>query len=434
MISEGLINMGGILQREVLKHQHKIIYSPSRFPCLVAGFGSGKSESLVMKVLKQLFEIPHAQIAVYEPTVDLIKRIMYPRFEEILNDTGLQFKLNKSDGVIDIPSVGRIIFRSLENPSRIIGYEVHHSHVDELDTLEEDKAEEAWMKVLSRNRKRIHNGTMNTVSAYTTPEGFRFTYKRWHKQRLEDIKKKGRSDYELIKGSTYDNPFLDPSYVENLESSYPKELINAYLKGEFVNLESGVVYSDFDADKNHVDRELPNSNEVLHIGMDFNVNHMSAVVCIKDKDKLFVLEEISDMVDTPSMIAEIKKRYDGRQIYVYPDASGNSRKTVDASKSDIGLLREAGFKVSAPKKNPPVKDRIITVNTMFCNARDERRLFINTYNCSALTDNLNQQAYDKYGQPIKANNVDHMLDALGYVVYRLFGISRGKSRISRMRF
>ena len=63
------------------------------------------------------------------------------------------------------------------------------------------------------------------------------------------------------------------------------------------------------------------------------------------------------MRDTPSMILEIQKRYDGRLIIVYPDASGNSRKTVDASKSDIGLLKDAGFRVSAPTKNPPVRDR-----------------------------------------------------------------------------
>ncbi len=426
--------MGGLLQRAVLPHQHKIIYSKARFPCLVAGFGSGKSESLVMKVLKQLFEIPNAQIAVYEPTVDLIKRIMYPRFEEILNDTGLVYKLNKSDGTITINNVGNIIFRSLENPSRIIGYEVHHSHVDELDTVDDDKAEDAWMKILSRNRKRIPDGTKNTVSAYTTPEGYKFTYKRWHKQRQNDIDVKGYSDYELIKGSTYDNPFLDPSYVENLENSYPSNLIKAYLNGEFVNLESGQVYTEFDPDLCDTKEELSNSKEMLHIGMDFNVNHMSAVIAVKRNDKLYIVEEICNQADTPSIINEINKRYGGYPITVYPDASGNSRKTVDASKSDIGLLREAGFRISAPKKNPAVKDRILSVNTMFRNSKGQQKLFINTKNCKNLVDNLNEQAYDDKGNPMKANNVDHMLDALGYVVHRLFGINRGKSSVRRMSF
>lgn len=387
-----------------------------------------------MKVLKQLFEIENAVIAIYEPTVDLIKRIMYPRFEEILANAGLMYKLNKSEGTLSIPNVGMVLFRSLENPSRIIGYESHHSHIDELDTLPEDKAQEAWQKILGRNRKRINTGAKNTISVYTTPEGYRFTYKRWEKDRRKHIETNGFSDYELIKGSTYQNFYLPKEYIENLENSYPSNLIKAYLNGEFVNLESGQVYVDFDPTLNDTKEELYNDNETVHIGLDFNVNHMSAVVCVNRNGAAYIVDEIADMRDTPSMILEIQKRYDGRLIIVYPDASGNSRKTVDASKSDIGLLKDAGFRVSAPTKNPPVRDRIVSVNAMFCNAQKVRRLFVNSDKCPTLTSNLNEQAYDENGNPRKANNVDHSLDALGYVIHRQYGISRAKASVTRMKF
>ena len=65
-------------------------------------------------------------------------------------------------------------------------------------------------------------------------------------------------------------------YIENLENSYPSNLIKAYLNGEFVNLESGQVYVDFDPTLNDTKEELYNDNETVHIGLDFNVNHMSA--------------------------------------------------------------------------------------------------------------------------------------------------------------
>ena len=428
------------LQKKVLPHQHKIIYSQAMYPALVAGFGSGKSESLIMKVLKQLFEInEYAYIAVYEPTVDLIKRIMYPRFEEILANAGLKYRLNKSEGTIDIESVGQIIFRSLENPSRIIGYEVHHSHADELDTLDADKASDAWVKIISRNRKRLPDNGTNTVSAYTTPEGFRFTYQRWEKQRIKDIEELGFSDYELIKGSTYDNPYLPPEYIRSLEASYPKDLIRAYLNGEFVNLESGQVYVDFDNKLNHTDLTLDgsyrpfNNAERVHIGLDFNIGHMSAVVGVHRDDNMYIVDEITNQRDTPSMIVEINRRYGHHPITVYPDASGNSRKTVDASKSDIVLLREAGFTINAPLKNGAVKDRIIAVNTMFCNSIGSRRLFINTNVCKELVDNLNEQAYDDNGNPRKANNVDHMLDALGYLIVRKYGVNKATTKVKTFR-
>lgn len=425
----------GLLQREVLPHQYKMIYAEQTYPALVCGFGAGKSETLVMKALKQLFEIQDAHIAIYEPTVDLIKRIMYPRFEEILGNTGLVYKLNKSEGILTITNVGTIIFRSLENPSRIIGYEVHHSHIDELDTLDEDKAEDAWIKIIARNRKRIPNNSKNTVSVYTTPEGYRFVYKRWKKKYDEDIAKKGNSDYFLIKGSTYDNPFLPPEYIETLENSYPKQLIKAYLNGEFVNLQFGQVYVNFDVDLNDCNIELPRGNtDIIHLGMDFNVGHMSAVAVIIRNDIAYAVDEICDKKDTPTMINEIKYRYDGKKVIIYPDASGNSRKTVDASKSDIALLREAGFQVNAPSKNPPIKDRILTVNSMFCNAKDIRRLFINSSVCKNLVDNLNEQSYDDAGNPKKTNNVDHLLDALGYVIHRKFGLTSAKTTVMRMKF
>ena len=384
-----------------------------------------------MKALKQMFEIENAQIAIYEPTVDLIKKIMYPRFEEILSNAGLVYKLNKSEGTIDIPNIGTVIFRSLENPDRIIGYEVHHSHVDELDTLDMDKAEEVWQKLLARNRKRIipkrdKVTTKNTVSVYTTPEGYRFVYKRW--------KRDDKPEYQLIKASTYDNPFLPRDYIESLKESYPEQLIDAYLNGEFVNLESGTVYPNYDPILNDIYERIQMDLEPLHIGMDFNVNHMSAVVGVKRYGKLLILDEISDIRDTPTMIDEILDRYaTGRRIVVYPDASGRSSKSVDASKSDIGLLRDAGFGIVANKKNPSVRDRVVSVNSAFCNANKQRHLLINQRTCPNLSANLLEQAYDKNGNPLKTNNVDHLPDALGYLVHKTHGVSRTKTRIARFR-
>jgi len=147
--------MGGVLRRKMLPHQIATIASPYPFTALVSGFGGGKTETMIMKSLKQLFEIENAQIAVYEPTVDLIKKILYPRFEELFTNAGISYTLNKTDGIIDVPNIGTVLFRSLENADRIIGYEVHHSHVDELDTLDGDKAELLWQKMLGRNRKKI---------------------------------------------------------------------------------------------------------------------------------------------------------------------------------------------------------------------------------------------------------------------------------------
>src|SRR5690606_8509967 len=130
-----------------------------------------------------------------------------------------------------------------DTPERIVGYEVADSLVDELDTLRPDQAREVWNKIISRNRQKKPDGSLNTVGVATTPEGFGFVYERW--------KKGPAPGYRLIKATTYSNTRnLPPGYIDSLKSSYPPALLAAYLDGEFVNLTAGSVYPEYDRNLN----------------------------------------------------------------------------------------------------------------------------------------------------------------------------------------
>jgi len=415
---------------KLLKHQKKFVECNNEYPALIGGFGSGKTESAIFRALHFVFKYgPEFKkygkeyvYGMYEPTYDLIKLILYPRLEEILNNMNLKYSLNKSDKVLTIHGKGKIIFRSLENPERIIGYEHADCGIDELDTLKKDKAKEVFEKIIARNRLKKFNNERNTVSVTTTPEGFRFIYEKWGKATNPE-------KYYMIKAKTKDNIFLPSNYIDDLKEQYPKELIEAYLNGEFVNLNAKTVYYCFDRFKNNTTIELSEEDNEIHVGMDFNVGKMSAVVGIIISGKMYIVDEIFGAKDTPEIIEILKKKYEGKEIYIYPDSAGNARKTVNASETDISLLKNAGFIVRERKKNPRVKDRVLTVNGAFENAKAKRRLFINTTKCPLLTENLEQQSYDKNGEPEKVGDVDHMLDALGYLVYYFFEIKKTKSGI-----
>ncbi len=330
-----------------------------------------------------------------------------------------------------------IIFRSMDNYARIIGYETHHAILDEIDTIPKEKANNVWLRVLARNRKPYINkqGLIgdNTVGITTTPEGFNFVYNMWVKQH------KNNPDYHLIRGRTVDNFFLKPAYVQGLIRTYPPQLIRAYLNGEFVNLVGDTVYDGFDRIASHTHltiRDFPET-QAINIGMDFNVGRMAAAVIMKATDpsvkKAYQVDEFHHIKDTPAMIEAINRKYPQRTIVIFPDASGGSRKSVDASKSDIKLLREAGFRINAPKKNPPVRQRVVSVNTMFLNGAEERHFYINTTICPHTTEMLEKQIYADNGNPQKDGDED-ILDALGYCIDRLFGLAKATARISRMRF
>ena len=122
------------------------------------------------------------------------------------------------------------------------------------------------------------------------------------------------------------------------------------------------------------------------------------------------------MLDTQDMVFEINRRYAGRTIKVYPDSSGKNRKTSDALKTDISILNDAGYTLYYDSVNPRVRDRINSANAMFCNGKDERRYLINTNKCPRYTDDLEQQVYNKQGEPDKQHDHDHMTDAGTYYI------------------
>lgn len=393
--------------------QFDFVTAEERFPAMVAGFGAGKSHAAIWRALRLKRAYPALSVAYYLPTYDLVARMALPRFEETLESIGARFKINKNDSLIEIENCGQIILRTMDNPARIVAYEVADSILDELDTLPTDKARDVWNKAIARNRQKKPDGAANTVGVATTPEGFRFVYERWKKNPAEG--------YRLIKATTMSNAAnLPEGYIDSLRTSFPANLLAAYLDGEFVNLTSGSVYPEFDRAMN-TSTEAMQPSEPLHIGQDFNVGQMASVVFVLRNGEPHAVEELSGILDTPTLIATIKQRFAGHAIFIYPDASGNARKSNNASESDIALLRQARFNVLVGSTNPAVKDRVLSMNQML-HADGKRRLRVNVDKCPGFVEALEKQAYDKNGEPDKSGGLDHLNDAAGYFITYKFPV------------
>ncbi|MEX0292532.1 terminase family protein [Pseudomonas putida] len=414
--------------------QATFINMPHKFRGFVAGFGSGKTWVGCAGICKHVWEWPRINSGYFAPTYPQIRDIFFPTIEEVAFDWGLKVKTKESDKEVEFYSGGQYrsttICRSMEKPQTIVGFKIGHALVDELDVLPKLKAEHAWRKIIARMRYNV-DGLKNGVDVTTTPEGFKFVYQQFVKQLRE---KPALNDmYGLVQASTFDNELnLPPDYIPSLMDSYPEQLIMAYLNGQFVNLTSGTIYTAYDRKLNG-SQETIQPGEALFIGMDFNVGKMSAIVHVKRLGLPHAVDEIINGYDTPDMIRQIKERYwlyaDGdfrntRQIRVYPDASGGSRKSVKASETDISLLKQAGFMVSAPGANPPVKDRINSMNAMFCNAAGQRRYRINADKCPTYADDLEQQIWDPNGEPDKKQGNDHRPDAGGYFIHKEYPINK----------
>lgn len=422
-----LHNQQGFIRPKIIRNltppQMALVSSNKRYPAMVAGFGAGKTEALVSRALRLKFEYPANDVAYYLPTYDLVNTIVFPRIEEMLAELtmveGKHFKTNKSQTpAVTFANGKKIILRTMDRPQRIIGYEVADSLVDELDTLKQDDAQMVWRKILGRNRQKKADGSGNTVAVGTTPEGFRFVYDRWKKNPPND-------EYQLIKASTYSNAHnLPENYIPDLLADYPSNLISAYIDGEFVNLTSGSVYVNYDR-INNASRELPKPGEAIHVGMDFNVNQMAAIIHVNREGNPHAVAEIMGVLDTPAMIKALKARFPNNPVFVYPDASGNARKTNNASTSDLALLAQANFIVLANASNPFVKDRILSMNMMFAGC-SRGKYFVNADACPMYAEALEKQAYDKKGEPDKDSGLDHPNDAGGYFISYRYPVANGK--------
>ena len=419
------------MQAFLNKPQNKFIQLPRKFKAFVSGYGGGKTWVGATAMASRYYSHPKVNQAYYAPTYPHIRDIFYPTIEEVAHGLQLRVKIMESNKEVHFYS-GRVfrgttICRSMERPASIIGYKVGHSLVDELDTLPANKAQEAWRKIIARMR---WPGATNGVDVTTTPEGFRETHRLFVAEAAANPAL--AMSYGLVQASTRDNEVnLPADYIQSLLDTYPAELVDAYIDGQFCNLTSGTVYRAYNRARCE-STETIKPGEPLFIGMDFNIGKMAATIYVQRPNGWHAVEELHDVFDTPAMAKIISNRWgkdvpEGsikHRIIIYPDASGGSGSTKNASVSDISILVQNCFEIRANASNPRVRDRILSTNKQF----ETGRLWVNSRACPTVARCFEQQAYDN-GEPDKKAGFDHQNDASTYPMAYEFPITQPISRV-----
>lgn len=388
-----------------LKHQKKFLFSNSNHTALIGGYGCGKSHAGVMKTILKKIEYNGLNVAYYLPTYALIKDIALPKFSELLTEYGIKFTINKHDNTITT-KYGKILLRNMSDPNKIVGYEVAYSLIDEADTLPKGKMTDVFVRILGRNRLKLPNNQSNCVDVVSTPEGFGWLY--------EFFVKEWTTNKNVIRAKTQDNPNLPADYIEILRQTYSTNQVEAYLNGEFVNLNSSSVYNSYDRKRNR-SVETVQPNDVLYVGLDFNITNMNAVIHVKRNGDLHAVDEIYKAFNTQDICDILKSRYPNHKIIVNPDASGAARTTSGAS--DFTIIKSNDIVIDAPRKNPNVKERVNAINLAFENGT----YYVNDSICKAYAEALENQVY-KNGIPDKTAGYDHINEAAGYAAFKnLYG-------------
>ena len=407
-----------MIEIDLLEHQVDFLEDQDHlYLGLIGGYRSGKTFCLCHKAIYMASQNIGYRGALLEPTHSMLKRVLVPTMMQVLGSVGLRYTYRASDPhsfTLHFPhGDAEILLLSAENYQRIAGVSLAYWGADEFDLIPHETASNAFNMLVSRLTKaNIMQGFITS-----TPEGYAFLYELFVEKSIDDDGNQ-KTDRRLIRARTMDNPFIDENYIPRMREMYPKKALEAYLNGDFVNLNQSSVYYSYDQSLNDTKLLIDSFHPTfpIHIGVDFNVGIMASIVgMISNDGTAYIIDEIFGAQNTEDLCRKIKDKYPNRQIHVYPDASGAARKS-SASTTDIAILRNAGFEVHVKTSNPRVKDRINSVNALLCNGNATRRLFINRSKCPKLSKSLSQQSYVN-GEPDKSNGIDHPLDSLGYFVY-----------------
>ncbi len=395
-------------RKDFLPHQWEFLTSENPIKALVSGFGGGKTHVFLREtLLNHLFMRNRRGKSngwIVYPTYALAEELFCEPFQELLRKYRIRFDY-KATRLRFESKYGVIRVYQLQTPARMVGSELTYIGFDEFDIGSYKNCEIAYQKAIGRLRG-CENARLYIV---TTPEGFHYTYKLF--------KEEGAAKH-LIQAKTTDNPHLPASYIHYLRSQYDENLLRRYMNGEFVNLNTAQAYYNFERERHVKEVECTYAPE-YYVGMDFNIDPMTAVVGVFRDDRYEVLNEFwLKNSNTERMCKVISQDFDPNRIVVYPDMTGIKRSTSAAvGLTDIKILKSNGFRVKATR-NPLVRDRINAVN----NALAKGKLLIHP-RCRHLIRDLEQVSRDKHGELDKSSpDLTHISDAMGYAVWNLFPI------------
>ncbi|HBE9077635.1 terminase large subunit domain-containing protein [Serratia fonticola] len=351
------------------------------------------------------------------PTLKQAKRVFWRRLKQAIPLHWRASKPNETELSITLNNGHIIRCVGLNNYDDLRGSGLFFVLIDEWADCPYQAWEEVIRPMLSTCKYTVDG--VQHVGGHAlrigTPKGFNHCYDTY------SAGQDGREpDHRSWLYTSVDGGNVPPEEIETARRTMdPRTFRQEYL-ASFENYQ-GVVYYCFDRKENHTDDTIQPGDE-LHIGMDFNVGKMAAVVYVMREGLPHAVDELMNKFDTRAMIEEITKHFLGHKILIYPDASGKNRGSSNASESDISLLKDAGFTVKAKDSNPAVKDRVNSVNAMLCNTYGDRRMKVNTKKCPKFTQCLERQVYADSGEPDKKGGFDHGNDAGGYPIVYLFAL------------
>ena len=387
---------------KLTKPQFKVSNSTKRFRVLISGRRFGKTFLTIVEMMKLACQT-NKIIWYVAPTLKMAKEICWSDLKRVLaeynwiediNETTLSIKIKKTNSIISL--------KGAENFDSLRGTGLDFLILDEFADIDK----RTWFEVLRASCADKEARVLFTG----TPRG----YGNWSYELF--LKGKKDPEWESFQFTTLEGGMVSKEELEQAKQDIDIRTFRQEFEGTFENY-AGAVYYNFHPVESVVKKEI-DWKKPLHIGMDFNVDPMSACVAQIDKDIIYVVDEIVIYgSNTDEMCQEIKDRYGTKvPIIIYPDPACRQRKTSAGSRTDLSILQNSGFTVKAKLKHTAIRDRVNVVNACLKDSKGKRHIFISN-SLKTLIKGLERQIFKEGTNiPSKEEGYDHINDSLGYML------------------
>jgi len=373
--------------------RREILLDPHRFKVVVAGRRFGKTYLALMWLCMGNIKANERRWFI-APTYRQGKMIAFPVLRQIFRGRA---KINESELKVVLPNNAEISIKGADNEDSLRGAGLNKVVLDEYSYFKPHVWEEIVLPMLAT--------TKGDAMFIGTPDGYNVLY---------DLYLKGQSDPEWMSWQfkTTEGGFVDDDEIDRLKSNMDGRLYRQEMEASFETTGNRAAYN-FDRDVNV--RKAEGLTSERFIGMDMNVDYMSAVIaCVYTDGTIHYYDEIRQSnSNTEAMSREMRKRWGLHPIF--PDPAGKARSTT-SNRSDHQILKDNGFQVIARVAHPTQKDRLSALNRMLLDAKDRVKMTIDP-SCIYLIKDLEQVQRDKKGGIDKSNpELSHMLDACSYYI------------------
>jgi hypothetical protein len=411
----------------------------SKFLHLSSGFGGGKSFAVVQKTFQLSYLNKNIPGGIVVPSIADFKKDLLPLFEEILETNRIRYRYHATDKWFKFPwSSAKAHVATAEK--KIRGPNWGWCTINELTLIAHERYKEAIGRV------RIKKATHPQIASSGTPEGTaHWAYETFVDQPIKNSR--------IIYGDTRNNLLnLNDDYVDALESSYDEIMLDAYLKGLFVNMTGKRFYYAYDPAKNDNKSIEQIPGEEVHVSLDYNVSPMVATLWnifpVRTKNgtplihpngqpllkcQAFDSIVIEDGADTAKMCKAFDAYgLDPSTTTIYPDPAGRNRSTQGPP--DNTILKNHGWhKIRVRLSAPQFRKRQLNV----CNLLAKVLIQIHPVKCRPLKRDFEAVEQDKVTyDKIKDNpKLTHASDGADYMFDILFPLSGKKpeSRTTKIR-